>query len=367
MKGVTTMKIQAALTKEIGSPFEIEEMELAAPKANEVLVKIVASGVCHTDATVRDTGMTPFPAVLGHEGSGIVEAVGENVKQFAKGDHVVMSFAACGECKNCKEGHPAYCYQFMPLNMGGKMEDGTSRLHHLGEEVSNFFGQSSFGTFSIVHERNLVKVDKDVDVALLGPLGCGIQTGAGSVLNVLKPEFGSSLAVFGAGGVGLSAVMAAKIAGCEKIIVVDVHASRLELAKELGATHTINGKDVDAQQEIMNITSTGVNYVVETTGVPPVVLQAIRSMAQLGEMVSLAAMANIEVPFMEITGFGRKIMGVTEGDSVPHTFIPKLISYYKNGQFPFDKLVRFYDFEQINEAFAASKSGEAIKPILKMN
>ncbi|MFF2484582.1 NAD(P)-dependent alcohol dehydrogenase [Paenibacillus sp. NPDC058071] len=361
------MKIKAALTKEIGSPFELEDIELAAPKANEVLIKIVASGVCHTDATVRDTGMTPFPAVLGHEGSGIVEAVGENVNTVAKGDHVVMSFASCGECKNCKEGHPAYCYKFMPLNMGGKMEDGSSRLHHHGVEISNFFGQSSFGTFAIVHERNVVKVDKEVELALLGPLGCGIQTGAGSVLNVLKPAFGSSLAVFGAGGVGLSAVMAAKIAGCEKIIVVDVHEQRLKLAQELGATHVINGKETDAQKELMRITGVGVNYAVETTGVPPVVLQAVRSLAQLGEMVSLAAMANIEVPFMEITGFGRKIMGVTEGDSVPHTFIPKLISYYKNGQFPFDKLVKYFDFDQINDAFAASKSGEVIKPILKMN
>ncbi|GLX69779.1 NAD(P)-dependent alcohol dehydrogenase [Paenibacillus glycanilyticus] len=361
------MKITAALTKEIGSPFELEEIELAAPKASEVLIKIVASGVCHTDATVRDTGMTPFPAVLGHEGSGIVEAVGDNVHHFAKGDHVVMSFASCGECKNCKEGHPAYCYQFMPLNMGGKMEDGTSPLHHHGAEISNFFGQSSFGTFAIVHERNLVKVDQEVELALLGPLGCGIQTGAGSVLNVLKPAFGSSIAVFGAGGVGLSAVMAAKIAGCEKIIVVDVHEQRLKLARELGATHVINGKEANAQEELMKITGVGVNYVVETTGVGPVVLQAIRSLAQMGEMVSLAAMANIEVPFMEITGFGRKIMGVTEGDSVPHTFIPKLISYYKNGQFPFDKLVKYFEFDQINDAFAASKSGEVIKPILKMN
>ena len=362
------MKIKAAVTHGLGEDFKIEEVELAEPKSNEVLIKIVATGVCHTDAVARDLGLTPFPAVLGHEGAGIVEKVGDNVRTVQPGDHVVLSFAYCGHCENCLTAHPSTCLDFNLLNFGGKMEDGTNRLQQHEQQLSTFFGQSSFGTYAIADMKNVVKVDKDVDLALLGPLGCGIQTGSGTVLVKLKPEFGSSIAIYGAGAVGLSGVMAAKIAGCKQIIAVDIHDSRLEIAKQLGATHTLNGKHVDVVKEIKNITNGGTHYALETTGVPPVVKQSIHALRPLGQcaIVGVTGEMTFDV-HNDIMAEGKTVMGVIEGDAVPQVFIPQLVEYFKNGQFPFDKLVKFYDFEQINEAFEDSKTGETIKPILKIN
>ncbi|WP_026559773.1 NAD(P)-dependent alcohol dehydrogenase [Bacillus sp. J37] len=361
------MKIKAAVTHGKGENFKIEEVELAEPKANEVLIKIVASGVCHTDAVARDLGLTPYPVVLGHEGSGIVEKVGDGVKTIQEGDHVVLSFASCGHCENCLTGHPTVCTEFNDLNFGGKMEDDTHRLQQQGQELSTFFGQSSFGTYAVANERNVVKVDKDVDLALLGPLGCGIQTGSGTVLNRLKPEFGTSIAIYGTGAVGLSAVMAAKITGCKNIIAIDIHDSRLEVAKELGATHVINSKNADVVESIKQITNGGAHYGLETTGVPVVVRQGLRALRPLGQLaiVGVTPEMNINV-HEEIMAEGKTMVGVIEGDAVPQLFIPELVEYYKNGMFPFDKLVKFYDFNELNEAFEDSKKGLAIKPIVKI-
>lgn len=361
------MKIRAAVTQGQGQDFVIEDIDLAEPKSNEVLVKIIATGVCHTDAVARDAAIAPLPAVLGHEGAGIVEKIGDNVKNVKPGDHVVLSFAHCGHCQNCLTGHPSVCETFNELNFGGVNDDYTHRLSKDGTELSTFFGQSSFGTFAVSHERNVVKVDEDVDLVLLGPLGCGIQTGAGTVLNKLQPKFGASIAIYGAGAVGLSAIMAAKIAGCKNIIAVDVYDNRLELAKELGATHLLNGKKVDIVKEIIEITKGGTEYAVDTTGVPPVIRQSLKALRSLGiaAIVGVTPEMNIDI-HNDLMAEGKTMIGVIEGDSVPQIFIPQLIEYYKKGLFPFDKLVKFYDFNQINEAFAASKSGEVLKPILKI-
>jgi aryl-alcohol dehydrogenase len=361
------MKIKAAVTHGQGEDFKIEEVELAEPKANEVLIKIVASGVCHTDAVARDLGLTPYPVVLGHEGSGIVEKVGAGVKTIEPGDHVVLSFASCGHCENCLTGHPTVCTEFNDLNFGGKMEDDTHRLHQHDHELSTFFGQSSFGTYAVANERNVVKVDKDVDLALLGPLGCGIQTGSGTVLNRLKPDFGTSIAVYGTGAVGLSGIMAAKITGCRHIIAIDIHDSRLEKAKELGATHVINSKNEDVVERIQEITDGGVHYGLETTGVPVVVRQGLRALRPLGTLAIVGVTPEMEINVHEeIMAEGKTMVGVIEGDAVPQLFIPQLVDYYKNGMFPFDKLVEFYDFSDINQAFEDSKKGLAIKPIVKI-
>lgn len=363
------MKITAAVTHSQGEDFKIEEVELAEPKANEVLIKVVASGVCHTDAVARDLGLSPFPAVLGHEGSGIVEKVGEGVRTIQPGDHVVLSYASCGHCENCLTGHPSVCVEFNVLNFDGKMEDNTHRLSQHNHELSTFFGQSSFGTYAIANERNVVKVDKDVDLTILGPLGCGIQTGSGTVLNKLQPEFGSSIAIYGTGAVGLSAIMGAKITGCKHIIAVDIHESRLELAKELGATHVINSKNVDdVVAEIKNITNGGSHYGIDTTGVPVVIRQALRSLRPLGTLAVVGVTPEMTINVHEeIMAEGKSMVGVIEGDSVPQLFIPLLVEYYKNGMFPFDKLVKLYDFADINQAFEDSKNGLSIKPIVKMS
>ncbi|MFJ7726449.1 NAD(P)-dependent alcohol dehydrogenase [Neobacillus sp. NPDC097160] len=359
------MKIKAAITHAQGVNFSLEEVEISEPTANEVLIKIVATGVCHTDAVARDVGMSPFPAILGHEGSGIVEKVGSSVTSLEKGDHVVISYAACGQCENCLSGHPSYCNRFMELNFGGKMEDGTHRLYQHNHGISTFFGQSSFGTFAIANERNLVKVDKEVDLALLGPLGCGIQTGSGAVLKALKPEFGTSIAIYGCGAVGLSAVMAAKIAGCKNIIAVDIHQNRLELAKELGATHALNSNELNIVEEIMSITNGGTHYAVEATGVPAVVNQSIEASRMLSKIASIGITPAMEINFPSLS-LGKTLIGVIEGNTVPKLFITDLIDYYKKGLFPFDKLVKFYNFDEINEAFEDSKKGISIKPILIM-
>ncbi|NMG53807.1 NAD(P)-dependent alcohol dehydrogenase [Aromatoleum aromaticum] len=361
------MKIQAAVTPAQGEDFTIEKVTLAPPRLNEVLVRVVATGVCHTDAVARDLGISPYPIVLGHEGSGIVEEIGENVTSLEVGDHVVMSFAHCGQCENCLTGHPTVCSRFNELNFGGRMEDGTCRLHQGDTELSTFFGQSSFGTHVVAHERNVVKVDKDVDLALLGPLGCGIQTGAGTVLNRLKPAFGTSIAVYGCGAVGLSAIMAAKIAGCQQIFAIDVHESRLQLAGELGATHVLNGKEVDVVKEIKEASMGGTHYAVESTGVPPVVRQCLHALRPLGQaaIVGVTPEMNIDV-HNDLMAEGKSMIGVIEGDSVPRVFIPKLVEFFKAGKFPFDKLVKFYRFDQINQAFEDSANGIAVKPVLRL-
>lgn len=360
------MDIRAAVTRARGAAFSIEEVTLSPARSNEVLVKIVATGVCHTDAVARDQGISPYPIVLGHEGAGIVEEVGDNVTSLAVGDHVVISFAHCGRCENCLTGRPTVCARFNELNFGGRMEDGTYRLRQGETDVATFFGQSSFATHVVVHERNVVKVDKDVDLALLGPLGCGIQTGAGTVLNRLKPAFGTSIAVYGCGAVGLSAIMAAKIAGCQRIFAIDVHDSRLELAGELGATDTLNGKNVDVVRVIKEATGGGTHFAVESTGVPAVVRQCLNALRPLGQaaIVGVTPVMEIDV-HNDLMAEGKSMIGVIEGDSVPRVFIPKLIEYYKAGRFPFDKLVKLYRFDQINEAFAESAAGIAVKPILR--
>jgi len=361
------MEIKAAVTHKQGEAFKLEPVQLADPALGEIRVRIVATGVCHTDAVARDLGIAPFPIVLGHEGAGVVDAVGEGVTDLKPGDHVVLSFAHCGGCGNCLTGHPTVCDTFNDLNFGGAMDDGSHRLSQGDQELATFFGQSSFGTYAVVSARNAVKVDPEVDLALLGPLGCGIQTGAGTVLNRLKPDFGSSIVVYGCGAVGLSAVMAARIAGCQHIVAVDVHDSRLELARELGATHTFNGKNTDVVAEVKKLTSGGSHFAVETTGVPQVVKQSLNALRPLGTCAIVGVTPEVTLDVHnDLMAEGKSMIGVIEGDSVPRVFIPQLIAYFKAGQFPFDKLVKFYEFDQIDQAFEDSASGKTIKPILKI-
>lgn len=363
------MEIKAAVTHEKEAPFQIENVLLdEQPKTGEVLVQIVASGMCHTDISASKQNMqNPLPAVLGHEGAGIVKQVGEGVQSVAVGDHVVMSYASCGHCSNCLTGHLYACERMAELNFQGKMIDGSHRLHQKDHDLSNFFGQSSFATYSIVNERNIVKVDKDVDLKLLAPLGCGIQTGAGAVLNTFQVPAGSSIVIFGSGTVGMSALMAAKVAGCTTRIIVDIHDNRLELGKELGATHVINSKQVDAVEEIKRITGAGVDFAIETTAVPSVLRQAVESLTFRGKVGIIGAPkanTDVQLDVNDMIMSAKTISGVLQGSSIPQVFIPKLIQFYKEGKFPFDKLVKFYEFADINQAVIDSSNGKTIKPIL---
>ncbi len=361
------MKIQAAVVHNEGESLKIEEVELAEPGADEVLVRIVATGVCHTDAESINGRGAPFPAVLGHEGAGVVEKVGSGVTNIQTEDHVVLSYAYCGVCSQCLTGHQNLCERTVELNFGGKSMDGKNRIHQHDHSVSSFFGQSSFATYSIANKNNVVKVDKDVDLALLGPLGCGIQTGSGTVMNTLRPEPGTSLAIYGGGAVGLSAVMAANLMGLKHIIVVDLHQNRLDLAKELGATHVLNGKEVDVVEEIRNITNGGVHYGIETTGATQVIIQSVQALRVSGTVAIVGMGGDVSLNFTkDILMEGKKVMGAVQGDSIPQLHIPKLIQYYKEGKFPFDKLIKFYDFEDINTAFEESKSGLTLKPVVRI-
>lgn len=366
------MEIKAAVLPAFKQQFKIDTINLDTElRTEEVLVKIVATGLCHTDLAVRDE-LLPFaiPAILGHEGAGIVERVGSSVTKVKPGDHVVLAPASCGKCSYCKSGHQSYCINFFPLNFGGKRTDGSCPYHnHDGENVTGFFfGQSSFATYSLASENNIVKVPADVPLEILGPLGCGLQTGSGAVLNVLKPQAGESIVVSGVGPVGLAAIMAAKAAGCTTIIAVDVHDNRLTLAQELGATHTINSKNNVVSDEINNnIHPGGVHYAIDTTGRNDVINQMVGSLRFMGQCIVLGVSPSpkIEVDNAVFT-MGRSIQYVTEGDSVPDIFIPQLIELYKKGLFPFDKLIKFYDFEDINQAVEDSEKGITLKAILRM-
>ncbi|MHA3117061.1 NAD(P)-dependent alcohol dehydrogenase [Acinetobacter sp. ANC 4635] len=359
------MKILAALAKEKNQPLVIEDIDIDEPKENEVLIKIVASGICHTDAESIKGNGTPFPAVLGHEGAGIVEKVGSSVDTVAVGDHVILSYSYCNSCSQCLTGHHNLCVRTVELNFGGKLQDHTYRLHKERQDYSTFFGQSSFATYAVTNKHNVVKVDKDVDLRLLGPLGCGIQTGSGTVMNSLHPEPGTSIAIYGSGAVGLSAVMAANLLGLKNIIVVDIHDNRLELAKELGATHALNSKNLNVVDEIKKITDGGVHYAIETTGVPIVIKNAIAALRVAGKISIVGMGGDVTLNFTnDILMEGKTIVGTIQGDSTPQMHIPKIIQYYKEGKFPFDKLIKFYDFKDINQAFEDSKIGVTIKPVV---
>jgi len=365
------MQIAAAVVNEKSAPFVIDTLELTAPRPDELVVRVVASGMCQTDLHGRDGYFaSPYPAVYGHEGAGVVHAVGAAVRDFAPGDHVVMSYPWCGDCANCRAEHTNHCLAGRKLKMGGTRYDGSTLLSKDGAPVySAFFQQSSFGTFALTQARWAVKVRKDAPLEQFGPLACSGQTGAGAVLNVMRPHPGDSLAIFGVGAVGLSAVMAAKIAGCDPIVAVDVHEHRLALAQELGATCTIDYKSYpDVVATIRNLTGSGVRYAADTSAVPAVLRQAIESLMPGGSCVLLGSApkgtdASFEMPFLQQ---GRSVRGVVQGDSVPKEFIPKLVDLVVAGKFPIERMIKFYDFADINLAAQESSSGKTIKPVLRM-
>lgn len=362
------MKIKAAVVREKSGPFVLEEIELGDPRDDEVLVRIVASGLCHTDLVARDQYMpVPLPVVLGHEGAGIVERVGARVKKVAPGDHVVSSYLSCGSCSSCVTGRPAYCLNFFPCNISGFRMDGSPTMSQKGRVVhGSFFGQSSFATHAIVSERNIVKVSDEASLEKLAPLGCGIQTGAGGVMNSLKVRPGSSIAVFGMGSVGLSAIMAARVVGSTTIVAIDVTQERLTMAKKLGATHAVNPKKTEPVEDIRKITGGGANYSLECTGIPEVLSQSLDCLAMTGEcgLIGVAPFGSrVSLDCQNILN-GRSIRGIVEGDSIPEVFIPQLIDLYSQGRFPFDKILKMYTLAQINEAAADSEKGKVIKAVI---
>lgn len=365
------MQIQAAVLRSRSGPFGLEAVELEEPRPGEVLVRVVATGVCHTDMVMRDQDLpTPQPVVLGHEGAGVVERVGEGVVKVAPGDHVVMTFNSCGTCPSCRDHAAAYCHEFFPRNFMGARPDGSSGLSRDGETIhANIFGQSSFATFALCHERNAVKVPKDAPLEILGPLGCGVMTGAGAVMNSLKVAAGRSLAVFGAGAVGLSAVLAAKAVGAAPIIVVDINPARLALALSLGADHALDGRTEAVVERILAITGAGADFTIDTTANLKVMRQAVDALAPRGTcgLVGASKMGDeLGLDAVALMSGGRTVRGVVEGDADPDVFIPRLVELHQAGQFPFDRLIAFYPLERINEAVKDGEEGRVIKPVVRM-
>ena len=361
----------AAIARGSSDPLTFEQVSLQSPKEDEVLVKIVATGVCHTDLVCLHQGLpVPLPIVLGHEGAGIVVEVGSAVLDLSPGDHVVLSFNSCGECPSCESELPSYCYSFMENNFSGCRGDGSGTMEQNGEPVNaNFFGQSSFATMAIANVRNTVKVRKDLPLEILAPLGCGIQTGAGTVLNSLPVTEEDSLAIFGGGAVGLSALLAAKLIGAGPIVLIEPLADRRALALEFGADHVIDPFAVENVVEEIKQLVGGVDFSLEMTGVPEVVRQCVDSLKPLGTCALVGAApvgAEVSINLMEMLIPGRKIVGIVEGDSEPRKFIPQLIQYYVEGRFPFDRLIDFFPFDKLNEAVAAQESGQSIKPVVRM-
>lgn len=363
------MKISAAVVEKMGDPFVIKDnIDLAEMGPTDLQIKMVASGICHSDEAIRKGDASlGYPVILGHEGSGIVEKIGPQVTDFKVGDHVVLSFYSDGTCDNCLKGVPTQCRSYAKYNLSGVRANGTDHFKDNGKHVSDMFNQSSFTTHTVVNQRNAVKVDKNLDLRKLGPLGCGYVTGSGTVFNTLQPKPGQTIAVFGTGAVGLAAMMAGKISGCTKVIAIDVVEKRLALAKELGATQTINSKTEDPVEAIKALTNGyGVDYTVDTTGIEPVMLQAINALAQGGTAALIAVTAqNITFSsWNDLCTSDRKVVGVNMGDAIPQIDVPRLIEFYKLGLFPFDKTEKFYAFSEINQANNDSVTGKTIKPVL---
>lgn len=369
-KSATSTSAKAAVVRKVGAPFTIEQIEVGPPREDEVLVRIVGAGVCHTDALCRSGFPVPMPIVLGHEGAGVVERVGERVKNVAPGDHVVLSFNSCGGCRSCKDEHPATCAQFLPFNFGGvRLADGSTPLSQGGSPVHGmFFGQSSFATYAIARAVNTVKVPSYLPLELLGPLGCGIQTGAGAVINSLRPGPRDSLAIFGGGAVGLSALLGARAIGVEKTYLVEPLEARRALAKELGATAVFDprgGGDVVAA--IKEASGGGVTHALDATGIPAVIGQAINSTLPGGVVGMLGVPppdAQVPASLLDLLVKNVTLRPITEGDANPQTFIPRMVQLHQEGRFPFERLITKFRFDEINEAFTASETGKAVKPVL---
>lgn len=367
--GELDRRARAAILRAEGTPLSLETVEVAELADDEVLVRISGVGVCHTDISAA-SGMVPLPlpAVLGHEGAGVVEAVGAAVTTLAAGDHVVLSYAYCGDCDTCRNKTPAYCDLFAPLNYFGERLDGTVTLRAGDEDVhGNWFGQSSFASLAIANAHNAIKVPDDLPLHLLGPLGCGLQTGAGAVMNVLHPDEGDTLAVFGMGAVGLAAVMAGKVLGCSEIIAIDVNPARLEIATALGATQVFDPTETkDLVWDIMNAVPRGVDCSLDAVGSNAVIRQALEILRSPGHCATVG-FQGLEHEITIDQGhllLGRRLSGVIEGDADPRTFVPMLIELYRAGRFPFDQLITTFPFERINEAIDASISGDVVKPVV---
>lgn len=363
------MRTTVALSPAPGAGFELREVELTDPRADEIVVRIAATGLCHTDLSVRDTlPASMFPRVFGHEGAGVVEHVGDDVEGVAVGDHVVLSFRACRTCGQCHRQGVGYCESTVLLNYLGTRMDGSTTYQHDGAPLAgSFFGQSSFAQHAIAYADNAVVVDPAHDLTRIGPFGCGFQTGAGTVLNVLQPGSDDALVVYGAGAVGLAALAAARGAGVGTLVAVDLMGSRLDLAAGYGAA-VINPAelgDVSVVDRVKELTGGGATHALDTTGVAAVVRDGAAALRPRGELAILGLGApEITLDAIDVMMNGKIVRGSVEGDSDPQEMVPRLLALAADGRFDVDHLITGYPFTEIAAAVADSASGVAVKPVL---
>lgn len=362
---------RAAVVEAPGAPFVVQDVVLDDVGPGEVLVEVVAAGLCHTDLGVQVGGI-PFalPGILGHEGAGVVLATGPGVTRVAPGDKVLLSYTSCGRCANCRGGHPAYCETWVPDNLiVGARRDGSPTVTRDGTPIGGrFFGQSSFAAHAVADERSVVKVPADAPLELLAPLGCGVQTGFGTVWNILAPAPGATLVVFGVGAVGLAAVMAANLLPLAAVVAVDKVPERLELARELGATHTVDAGTEDVAKAVLDATDgRGADATIDTTAVPAVLRTAIDVLAVRGTCAVVGAPpAGTEASF-DVQGLlpGKRVVGVTLGDGEPETLLPQLVGLHARGLLPLERIVRHYRLDQLDEAAADMHHGRTVKPVVR--
>lgn len=364
--------MKAAVLYAPKQPLRVEEVEIQNPKQGEVMVRVAAGGVCHSDLHVMNGDLTaPLPVVLGHEGAGTVERVGHDVTGFAPGDHVVLLWrASCGECFHCLSGHPALCEMGSGIRWSGHLKDGTSRFSRNGEELRHHSGVSSFAELTVLPQEGLVKIDPEVPLEKAAIVGCAVMTGVGAVINTARVRPGDSMAVIGCGGVGLNAIQGGRLAGAEKIIAVDVLDNKLDYGRQFGATHLVNARDADPVAAVMEITGgLGADYVFEVIGNPNTMRQGYQMARRGGSLIIVGvAPTGVEVSFpaSSIMLDEKTIRGSLYGSCRPKLDAPKILDLYKAGKLQLDELIsREYPLEQINEAFAALSRGEVARSIVR--
>lgn len=360
------MHALAALSSGPDTSFDIRTVEVDEPRDDEILVALSATGICHTDLFFKSkVPAAAGPCLFGHEGAGVVAGVGAAVTGIAPGDHVVLSYRSCGRCRPCRQARPAYCDRSTTLNALGLRDDGSATVTCDGRPVlANFFGQSSFAEYAIAHPDNVVVIDGSADKTVAAAFGCGFQTGAGAVLNVLQPTESSSLVIYGTGSVGFAALLAARAVGVQRIIAVDPVAQRRELAASFGAI-TVDPADPQAPQAIRSATDGGASHAVDTTGSPAVITQAVASLAAAGVLTVVGLGApEVTIDITDLLFKGKTVRGCIEGDSRISEFIPQLVDLHAAGRFPVEQLVTRYRPEQFNTAIADQAAGRVIKPVI---
>jgi S-(hydroxymethyl)glutathione dehydrogenase/alcohol dehydrogenase len=361
--------MKAAVLRETGRPFSIEDIEIDPPKENEVLVRVVASGICHSDYSVMHGVLrSPMPVVLGHEGAGIVEEVGPGVSHVKAGDPIVASLTpSCGTCPMCLEEKPYLCFQFSRALRDSAMPDGSTRLHRGEERIHQLGALGSFAEYMVIPAGCAIKVRADAALDTVCLIGCGVTTGVGAALNTVDIEPGQSVAVIGCGGVGLSIIQGARIAKANPIVAIDPVAEKRDLAKSMGATHAIDPSNEDVVKVIRGLTGQGVHYAFEALGRPETIQQAYSIVRPRGQAI-IVGVPNlrqpIELPFVNLLA-EKEIRGSAYGSSTPKRDIPKYVDLYKSGELMLDQMItRRIGLDEINEAFAAMGRGEGARTVI---